>query len=113
MIAGDIEIAFSNEMWLKYEEATVRSSGTARWHRITRFFDGLKLLRQNIVHVEPTFRFAAIFSDPDDNKFVDCAIVSGADFIVTGDRHFATLIGSGYRPQPITPQNFVAHHLRL
>ncbi|MBC8180569.1 PIN domain-containing protein [candidate division KSB1 bacterium] len=30
-------------------------------------------------------------TDEDDNKFVDCAISSNADFIVTNDRHFNIL----------------------
>jgi len=29
--------------------------------------------------------------DPDDNKFVDCAISSNAKFIVTNDKHFNVL----------------------
>ena len=29
--------------------------------------------------------------DPDDNKFVDCALNAGADYIVTDDRHFNIL----------------------
>ena len=29
--------------------------------------------------------------DPDDDKFVDCAIASNADFIVTHDKHFNVL----------------------
>lgn len=37
---------------------------------------------------DPYFRFNIIKSDPDDNKFVDCAIVAQAKFIVTNDRHF-------------------------
>ena len=28
---------------------------------------------------------------PDDNKFVDCAIVAGADYIVSEDAHFRVL----------------------
>ncbi len=113
MVSGDIEIAFSNEMWLEYEEAIVRSSGVMRWQHIARFFDGMKSLHRNIIQVEPTFRFAVISTDPDDNKGADCAIVSGAKFIVAEDQHFAALIGSGYRPQPITPQAFVGDYLLL
>ena len=30
-------------------------------------------------------------ADPDDNKFVDCAIVSNAEYIVTNDAHFDCL----------------------
>lgn len=29
-----------------------------------------------------------IISDPDDNKFVDCAITAKAKYIVTQDRHY-------------------------
>lgn len=37
----------------------------------------------------PTFHFQIIKKDPDDNKFVDCAIVAQAQCIVSNDRHFA------------------------
>lgn len=37
------------------------------------------------------FRFQLIESDPDDNKFVDCAIAANADYIVTEDTHFNPL----------------------
>lgn len=37
------------------------------------------------------FKFGLITSDPDDNKFVDCAIASNAKFLVTEDRHFDIL----------------------
>jgi uncharacterized protein len=30
-------------------------------------------------------------SDPDDDKFVDCAIAGDADFIITTDHHFDML----------------------
>ena len=41
--------------------------------------------------VAPHFRFRLIEQDPDDNKFVDCAIVAGADYIVSEDAHFRVL----------------------
>ena len=45
----------------------------------------------NIVFVDPTYSFELIQNDIDDNKFVDCAIVSNAQFIVSNDRHFNAL----------------------
>lgn len=39
----------------------------------------------------PYFHFNLIKSDPDDNMFVDCAIVANAKFIVTEDKHFNIL----------------------
>ena len=32
-----------------------------------------------------------IADDPDDNKFVECALNAGADYIVTNDKHFNVL----------------------
>jgi len=49
------------------------------------------LRANNTVRVDAQFRFGLISDDPDDNKFVDCAIVSNAQFIVTNDAHFDCL----------------------
>ena len=59
----------------------------------------------------PTFRFQLIAGDADDNKFADCAIAAGADFIITGDHHFEAMRGSGHQPQPVTPEEFIRRHL--
>lgn len=40
---------------------------------------------------DPHYRFELIKKDPDDNKFVDCSIVAGADYIVSEDKHFDVL----------------------
>ena len=37
------------------------------------------------------FDFNLIQEDPDDNKFVDCAIASNAKYIVSNDAHFSHL----------------------
>ena len=39
------------------------------------------------------FKWNLINEDKDDNKFVDCAISSKADYIVTNDKHFNVLKG--------------------
>ncbi len=38
----------------------------------------------------PTY-WNLIVHDPDDDKFVDCAIASGSDDLVTSDKHFDIL----------------------
>ena len=40
---------------------------------------------------DPHFHFNLIHQDPDDNKFVDCAIIANAEYIVTEDKHFDVL----------------------
>jgi uncharacterized protein len=37
------------------------------------------------------FTWRLINSDPDDNKYVDAAVVGGTDYIVTNDQHFNIL----------------------
>jgi len=39
-------------------------------------------------------------------------VTAGADFLITKDQHFAALRGSGYKPQGITPQEFIASHMK-
>ena len=43
------------------------------------------------IELQPFYKFNLIEEDPDDNKFVDCAIVSNARFLVTEDKHFNVL----------------------
>ncbi|GHT38828.1 hypothetical protein FACS189437_00590 [Bacteroidia bacterium] len=45
----------------------------------------------NIEEIIPYYKWNLIFADTDDNKFADCALNAGADFIVTNDKHFNIL----------------------
>ena len=49
------------------------------------------MTKENVIRIAPHFRFRLNESDPDDNKFVDCAIASNAKYIVTQDHHFNIL----------------------
>jgi uncharacterized protein len=42
----------------------------------------------NVIFAEPYYRWNIITEDPDDNKFSDLAIATGADCVVTYDKHF-------------------------
>lgn len=44
-----------------------------------------------VEYVAPFYKFELIKSDPDDNKFVDCAIAANARYIVSNDRHYDVL----------------------
>ena len=43
---------------------------------------------RNVLRKDPYFRLGLVKQDNDDNKFVDCAFVCQADYIVTDDGHF-------------------------
>jgi predicted nucleic acid-binding protein len=96
---------------LEYEEVTVRYAGQQRWEDVWRFLTLISRLHSSIHHIGPSYRFHTITGDPDDDAFADCAIVSSAQHLITSDHHFNVLHGSGYKPQPITPEAFIARYL--
>lgn len=50
------------------------------------------LLKSNCIKFfDPHYHFELIAQDPDDNKFVDCAIIASADYLVSEDKHFNVL----------------------
>jgi uncharacterized protein len=111
LLDGRLILALSTEILLEYEEITVRLSGAERWRDVVTLLELLAQLHGNIRQIEPHYRFGVVLDDPDDNKFCDCAIAAEADFVVTEDAHFAALKSAGYRPQPITPDEFIRFHL--
>jgi putative PIN family toxin of toxin-antitoxin system len=45
----------------------------------------------NLIRVNTYFNFGLIHKDPDDNKFVDCAIAASAYYIISEDSDFQVL----------------------
>lgn len=107
MVRGRFEVVVSNEMMTEYEEVITRQAGAARWNLVESLFSRLFTEHRTLLYIEPHFRFQVVTADPDDNKFVDCAIAAQADFIVTDDEHFQRLRTAGYRPQPIKSSEFI------
>jgi predicted nucleic acid-binding protein len=48
------------------------------------------------IKVTTFYKWDLIVNDPDDNKFVDCALNAGVDYLVTNDHHFNVLKESGF-----------------
>jgi putative PIN family toxin of toxin-antitoxin system len=51
----------------------------------------LSLIFQKATIVAPEKEISVIKNDPDDNKFLECAVSGGADYIVSGDKHLLDL----------------------
>ena len=45
----------------------------------------------NTLFINIFYKFNLITADPDDNKFIDCAIAAQAKYIVTEDHHYDAL----------------------
>lgn len=81
-------LCLSSDILLEYEEIlTQKASAVA-----TDMFLKVIAYSTNTIRKEPFFCFNLIEKDKDDNKFVDCAIVSQADYIVTEDKHLNELL---------------------
>ena len=86
-LRDEYDLCVSNEIVDEYQEILEKQTTS----RIAEHLIMLLINSGNVKFINPQYRFNLITSDPDDNKFVDCAIVGGADFIVSDDAHFAIL----------------------
>ena len=109
VVAGRLAWAVSNRVMTEYAELLTRLSGPRAWTSLCRLIDFIGA-SGNLISISPHFQFRIIGDDPDDNAFTDCAIAAHADYVITEDRHFAPLANAGYKPQPITPQEFIERY---
>ena len=87
-LAGRYRLCVSNEILTEYEEILAEHSSPAVAHNVVEAIAHHPL----IIYRESFFRFHLLSDiDKDDDKFVDCAITAGADYIVTEDSHFNLL----------------------
>lgn len=86
-IAGRYQLCVSNEILDEYQEILEQQITPTVAENIIM----LILNKSNTVLVDPHFRMGLITEDPDDNKFVDCTLAAGADYLVSEDNHFNVL----------------------
>ena len=84
---GTNELCVTTEILNEYEEILERLAGT----EVAKLTINTILNNPKTIFCTPYYCFKIIQSDPDDNKFVDCAVVANAKFIVTEDHHFDIL----------------------
>jgi putative PIN family toxin of toxin-antitoxin system len=100
---GRFELCVSTDILLEYAEILERFYG----HSVSEFVSAALLYSPFVVQIHPSFFWKLIKQDPDDNKFVDCAIAASANFIVTYDRHFKVLANVEFpEVKIINPKDF-------
>ena len=101
---GRYTLCCSNDILMEYEEMLTRFYS---W-KITGYILNFIFYSPNALMIAPYFRWNLISTDPDDNKFVDCALNAGADYIVTNDRHFDILKSINFPSiKVIDPETFI------
>jgi len=112
MANGELKLALTAAIVLEYEEIAACRGGPAFSARLMHWLSLVATAWNTVVLVQPSYQFRLISSDPDDNKFADCAITANADFLITNDTDYDSMVGSGYKPQPIKPEGFIARYLK-
>lgn len=80
-------LCVNTEILNEYEEIISQKTTKDIAHNVVEAISKLNTTKFQTAY----FHFNLICSDPDDNKFVDCAIASNAELIVTNDAHFDIL----------------------
>lgn len=84
---GKYILCVSNEIINEYQEIIGLKTNAFIAENVVQLLINCKYVELH----EPSFHFHLIKNDPDDNKFVDCAIASNAMCIVSNDKHFNIL----------------------
>lgn len=87
VLTGRNTLCVSNEILEEYAEILNRLAGKKTADLVLNSI----LECKNVVFLTPYYHFNLISADPDDNKFVDCAIQANARYIVTNDHHYDVL----------------------
>jgi putative PIN family toxin of toxin-antitoxin system len=84
---GEIQLCVNSEILNEYEEILSGKTTKEIAHNVVE-----AIARLSTTYFQDSYyHFGLITEDPDDNKFVDCAIAADAELIVTNDKHFDVL----------------------
>ena len=87
LLDGKYTLCVTNEILDEYQEIIERKTTKVVGANVIN----LLLKMENVLFVDTYFRLQLIETDPDDNKFVDCAFAANAVYIVSDDKHFDVL----------------------
>ncbi len=87
LLNGEYELCVTTDILNEYAEKLSHRFSDEAMYNLMKAIEK----SPDILHAHKYFFWNLITADPDDNKFVDCAVAASADFIVTEDKHFKVL----------------------
>ncbi len=105
---GRIQILLSEEILKEYQRVGEILSGE---HPEVDLGPFIELIANNAELTQPQQLPRPICDDPDDDKFLACALAGKSRLIISGDKHLLKV--SGYKGiQVLRPRKFVDDHLK-
>jgi len=87
LLDGTICLVITNEILSEYVEILERKANILVASNIAEIL----VKSRHVERIAASFRWNLITADPDDNKFVDCAVAGNVKYIVSKDKHFSIL----------------------
>lgn len=87
LLSGKFVLLITEDIFQEYLEIIAKKTTPQIADNLARTLNQLI----NVTKIETFYKWDLISEDPDDNKFVDCAIAGSAHYIVTNDKHFDIL----------------------
>jgi len=110
ILRGDCTLCVTEKIFVEYEEV----SGRGKFKKLDQAGVGkfLSALRKRALWVIPKVTIGDVTKDPDDNAFLECALESKADFLITGNIHhfFEKKFN---RTSILTPAEFVSYAVKI
>jgi putative PIN family toxin of toxin-antitoxin system len=104
---GRVQLMISPEILEEYRRV---GNILAEDHPGVRFESILEFVIQNAILVSAPPLPEGVCADPDDDKFLACALASESDIVVSGDRHLLKV--TGYQNiEVLKPRQFLEKHL--
>jgi putative PIN family toxin of toxin-antitoxin system len=104
---GKLTVVISREIFEEYRRT---GEELARRYKGVNLASWLEIVATHALIVDAPKLAQQVCSDPDDDKFLACAIASGTNIIVTGDKALLKLSGC-CGIQILAPREFVQKHL--
>ncbi len=108
------DVAITTAVFLEYEDVLLRPV-IRKWTRLSRqaTLTVLDFLAEQGLRSSIAYTWRPNLGDEADNKFVECAIASGAEFLVTGNtRDFQRADLGPFAFSIVSPKDFVRRLLR-
>jgi len=87
ILDGETILCVTTEILFEYEEILTKFYG----RNVAKMVVEMILILPQTEKYDIYYHWKLITEDPDDNKFVDCAVISGAKYLVSDDKHFNVL----------------------